>query len=96
VALIQRSWVSEQRLVTERWTSLGWRIAGRAHARLHANISFLSFLHRCFLILTKNFNNHKFMNSFKRPSETGRVFFRLYAQGQAASIFKQQYVDATL
>jgi hypothetical protein len=87
MALIQKIWV------TERWTSLGWRIAGRARTRLHACVS---GVHHCIPSVNTNFKNHKFMNSFKSPSETGRAFFRLLALGQAAPIYKLQFLDATL
>jgi hypothetical protein len=79
--------------VSEYWTSLGRRIAGQALARIHAGAS---LVHHCIPPVKNNFKNHKFMNSFKSPSSAGRVFFRLSAPGQAAPIYKQQFLDATL
>lgn len=47
-----------------------------------------------FLICT-NFGNHFFVNGIKQPFLSGRVFFRFLAQGLAATICKQQFLDAT-
>ena len=87
VALIQRTWVIGV------CTSLGRPRSGQVQTRLHARAS---GFHRFIQALKQNSNNHKFMIGFKNPSLAGRVFFRLFAQGQTAPIYKQQFVYATL
>src|ERR1700678_3648475 len=94
VTLMQRSCLSVRSWLAEGCTSLGRRIAAPEQTGLHANASGVN---RFIPPANKNnFKNHKFMNRFKSPSPSGRVFFRLYAQGQAAPLFKQQFVYATL
>jgi hypothetical protein len=91
VALNQSSWVSKC------WTLLGigarGRLSGQMLTRIRAVASISHLLIKPFGI---NFKNFTFINSFTRPSVTGRAFFRLYAKGLAAPLHEQQILDATL
>jgi hypothetical protein len=91
VALIQGSWV------TKCWSLIALGMHCRLSARTRPQLrKGSSPTHPMIAIFIKNCTNPQPSKSFKRPSVTGRVFFRLFVMGQATPIQNQQFLDATL
>jgi hypothetical protein len=68
-------------------------VSGRTRLQPSAGISRVN---PPIILFIKNFIDQQIGKNFKLPSVTGRFFFRLLSQGQAAPIQNQKFLDATL